>query len=159
GWSGLNRDTIRDRLGVNSIDVSGFHPTTAIVTWRYTPRSDLLVTNRAAFIHERYEDVNKGRAPLTTGRDGEWNWNSSVTKQWGSSAATDAGVSVRRVRADGFAQRLSAPVTLLDSYRGAATMWSGYVQQSWSISPRFRFEAGTRADSDSLSPARTMSPY
>src|SRR5262249_53974218 len=33
GWSGLNRDSIRDRLGASSIDISGFHPTTAILTW------------------------------------------------------------------------------------------------------------------------------
>lgn len=159
GWSGLNRDSIRDRLGTNSIDTSGFYPTTAILTWRFTPRSDLLFTNRAAFIRERYDDVNKNRAPLTTGTYGEWTWNGSANKQWGASAASDAGVSLRRVRADGFAQRLSNPITVLDSYGGAATMWSGYFQQSWAISSRFRIEAGTRADSDSLSPARTMSPY
>src|SRR5258708_1046073 len=86
-------------------------------------------------------------------------WKTSLTKQWGASAATEAGASVRRISEGGYLQRLSTPPELLDSYRGPAHIWSGYVQQSWSISSRFRFEAGARAESDSLSPVHTASPY
>ena len=158
GWSGLNRDSARSQLGLNSIDTSGFHPTTAVATWRFTPRSDLLITNRAAFIRERYEDENKTPLPLVNGTYGEWLWSGSASKQWGASATTEAGGSVRRIREDGYSQRFS-PVALLDSYRGSARIWSGYVQQSWSITPRFRVEGGTRGETDSLSPAHTTSPY
>jgi len=159
GWSGLNRDSIRDQLGINSIDNSGFHPTTVAATWRYTPRSDLLLTNRAAFIREQYEDDNKTPLPLVYGLYGEWTWAASVSKQWGASSSTEAGVSLRRIREDGFSQRFSSPAGLLDSYGGSTRIWSGYLQHAWSITPRFRIEAGTRAETDSLSAVKTTSPY
>jgi hypothetical protein len=158
GWSGLNRSSVATLLGPNSLDTSSFRPTTAIFTWRFTLRSDLLITNRAAFLRERFEDDNKTPQPLDAGAYHEWTWNGSITKQWTSSTSTDAGASFRRIREDGFAQRLSIPVALLDAYNGSADVWSGFVQQSFAFR-RFRVEAGARAESDSLSPVRTMSPF
>jgi len=137
GWSGLDRSSIRERLGANSLAASSFRPSTAIVTWRFTPRSDLLITNRAAFIRERFEDDNKTAMPITAGSYSEWTWTGSVSKQWRESSSTEAGASMRRFREDGFAR--------FDAYRGAATLWSGYMQQSWSPARRLRFEAGSRA--------------
>ncbi len=155
GWSGLNRDSIRARLGPGSLDTSGFRPTTAIATWRFTPRSDLLITNRAAFIRERFEDDNKLNVPLTMGSYREWTWNTSITKQWSPAAATDIGGAFRRVSDAGFA----TPAAIFDSYSGSARLWSGYVQQSFSLTPRFRFESGTRSETNSLSPINAVSPY
>lgn len=157
GWSGLNRNSVRSELGLNAIDTSGFHPTTAIATWRFTPRSDLMITNRAAFLRERYQDENRTAIPLTAGGYREWTWTADATKQWGPSAATDLGTSLRRISENGFAERL--PAQLLDSFRGSARIWGGFLQQSFSITPRFRFEAGARAERDSLTAARIVSPY
>jgi outer membrane cobalamin receptor len=162
GVSSLNRNSVASTLGLNSLDTSSFNSTTAIATWRYTPNATWIVTNRVAYLRERYGEKNKTPSPLEQGFYGEWAWYGGAAKQWGGFGSTDFGGTFRRIREDGYADKLFTPPTpasLLDQFRGSGTLGGFYGRQSWKFKKRLRLEAGARSDWHSGPQPQVVSPY
>ncbi len=162
GVSSLNRNSVAATLGVNSLDTSSFNSTTAVATWRYTPNATWIVTNRVAYLRERYGDENKTPTPLGEGFYGEWAWYGNAAKQWAGLGSTEFGGTFRRIREDGYEDKLFAPPTpasLLDQFRGSGTLGGFYGHQSWKFKKRLRVEAGARSDRHSGPQPQVASPY
>ena len=134
GGSGLDRTEARDQVGLNTIVTSDYRFTLVNLAARYAPGGSFLVTNRVAYLRERFRDENRANLPLSGEAYGEWIWNAD-----GSAAAggtLEFGSSVRRLRDDGFVyQLLSGGQFRRDLDRFAGTGWrsGGYLQQAWTL--------------------------
>jgi outer membrane cobalamin receptor len=162
GFSSLNRNSAQSQLGLNSIDTGHVHTTTPILSWRFTPRSDWSITNRVAYLRERFDDDNKTPAPMGSGYYAEWVWSGDAVKQSGSRCLTFFGASVRRRSQDGFAMKYftsPTPPSLLNQYSGTGRLWGIYAQQDWIITRFLRLKAGLRTDENSEPQPQTVSPY
>ncbi|MEK7407575.1 MAG: TonB-dependent receptor [Acidobacteriota bacterium] len=150
GMSDLHRTRSRPRLGINSPMLAGYHYTLANLGWRYTPHARFLVTSRAAYMRERFENLNRDELALAGGYYGEWVWNTNATWMWRARNGLDFGWSLRRPRADGYFNRYQAQpfaVRRLDEYRGHGRRAGAYAQQSWSAAGgRVQLAAGIRWD-------------
>jgi hypothetical protein len=162
GYSDLDRSSARDRLGVNSLMGAAYHFILASAGWRYTPGEKLMVTSNLAYMRERFENSNRDGTPLGAGYYGEWAWRAAGTWAWNTRAPLDAGVSVRRLRDDGFRQQIllnPAAVRRLDEYAGTAWRSGGYLQQSWSgWNGRLHMAAGGRWDRHSIDAIPALTP-
>jgi len=162
GISDLDRTGNRSRLGTNSTMTASYHFTLANLGWRYTPHERFLVSNRAAFLRERFDNHNRDNLELGAGYYGEWSWNANATWIWLGQHPLDFGWSVRRGRDDGFSNRYQFnpfAVRRLDEYRGHGLLSGGYAQQSWSAAAgRVQLAAGLRWDHFDVDQTATLSP-
>ncbi len=146
GHSGLERDPNLVRLGLNAISQSVYHYTLTYLGWRYTAGS-LLLTQRAAWLNERYDNDNLNRTRLQQGRYGEAIWNGDAAKSWSPRLVTEGGWTVRRLRDRAFADLIGAAASRrIDEYSGAGTRSGAYLQQAWSLTPRVQLRFGGRHD-------------
>jgi hypothetical protein len=159
-YSTLDREN-RSSLGVNSLAGAGYHYTLGNAGWRYAS-SRLMVSTRAAWMREKFDNFNPGHLSLGAGYYGEWVANSTATWTWSSQSSLDAGVSLRRLRDSGFWRRYlttGAVQRLLDNYDGAGILGGGFAQQSWSgAAGRVRLSAGVRWDRHSVDEITAVSP-
>ncbi|HWQ54324.1 MAG TPA: TonB-dependent receptor [Bryobacteraceae bacterium] len=135
GYSDLDRSRARDRLGANAVMNANYHVILANAAWRYTPREDALLSSRLVYLRERFGNRNAQELELGAGYYGEWTWRTDGTWAWSNRTPLDAGISIRRLRDDGFANRYQFnpfAVRRLDEYRGNALRTGGYAEQSWS---------------------------
>ena len=161
-YSYLDRSHAKDRLGINSLMESAYHFSFANLAWRYAPTNSLLVTNRGAWMRERFDNTNPNSLPLSGGNYGEWVGEGSATWIWNSTAPLDAGWSVRRERGSGYSNQFltNAPyVRLLDHNDGTVLRQGGYAQQSWTAGGgHVHLTAGVRADHHSTDGVAAISP-
>jgi hypothetical protein len=161
GSSDLDRTKSRDSLGINGIMTSDYHVSLLNLGWRYTPSSSLLLTNRAAYMRERADNLNNRDLPLGAAGYAEWIGNSSLLWSWKSNAPLQAGASFRRIHDDGFSARYNFnPLALRrrDNWHGTALRAGGYLEQSWSGGP-LRLSAGARFDGYSEAGPLAVSPH
>ncbi len=169
GLSNLDRSSFRSELGPFSILNGSYHLSLANLGWRYAPGERFLLTNRVAFIEERFINHNPDDLPLLSGRYGEWVWNSRGTWLWRGKDVIDFGWSVRRIRNDSFlnvpiagtrsSASSPASVLTLDSSRGLGLRVGGFVEQSWTAVPQRVFlSAGLRWDRHSVGGVQAVSP-
>jgi hypothetical protein len=160
--SALDR-TRRTNLGVNSLADANYHYTLGNLGWRYTASDKLLLTARAAWMRERFENLNPTARPLGEGFYGEWVGMASATWMWNARSPLEAGLTVRRPRESGNAMRYQNNVAtprLLDSFDGTSMHTGGYAQQGWSgFSGALHVSAGGRWDRHSLSGRAAVSPH
>lgn len=163
GYSDLDRTDARNSLGGNSLMTSGYHLTNTGLAWRWAPSDRLLMTNRAAYIRERYENGNRESLTLASGMYREWAFGGDATWNWSSQAALEAGWSARRLGEDGYSNRYQYnpfAVRRLEDFGGTALRGGGYVQQSWSpLSGRLFVSAGARWDRHSTNDTQAVSPH
>jgi hypothetical protein len=162
GHSGLDRTTGQRQFGLNTIIEGDYHFTLASLAWRWAPSPRLYLTNRAGWMRERFENVNRNRTPIAGGGYGEWLWNADGSYSMSSGLALSFGASIRRVRDDGFFDRLfnpPAPSVPVERHRGAGVRSGGYVQQSWSPGERLQLIAGGRVDRHDINGVTSVSPY
>jgi hypothetical protein len=161
-YSGLDRSPVQQKLGVNSLMSAGYHYTLANLAWRWMPVENLLVTNRVAWMRERWFDNNPGGLSLGSGYYGEWVWSAAATWVWNRRNPLDAGWSARRERDSGFERQVQSapsPPRLLQQFDGTALRLGGYLQQSWMAwSGRLHLAAGARWDRESITGAAAVSP-
>ena len=161
-YSSLDRSSAQSTLGINSLMEAGYHYTFGNMAWRYTPTDKLVVTNRAAWMREKFDDTNPTALPLDGGHYGEWVEDTAVSWAWNANASFDAGWSVRRLHDSGYSNQFlsTAPFArLLDHDDGTATHAGGYAQQSWTLaSGVVRLTAGARWDHHSIDGISTVSP-
>ncbi len=161
-YSSLDRSSVRQKLGINSLMKAGYHYTLGNFGWRYAPTNKLLIVNRAAWMREKFDNNNPTSLPLGGGYYGEWVWNGSATWLWSQKHPLDVGWSVRKIRDQGFLihyQSTASQLRLLDRYDGTAIRSGGYAQQSWAgWSGRLRLTAGARWDYESSNGVSAVSP-
>lgn len=161
GQSGLDRSGAESRVGNNALLYSDYQMTVAILHSAYTPTSRWLLSNRVAYMRERFENENRNREPLAEGFHGEWVYNSDTSWLWAEQSPLQFGWSLRRLRDDGYRERAisAAPFReTLNRYRGTGLRGGGYVQQSLTLGARVAATLGGRIDDHSLAGPRTLSP-
>ena len=160
-FSSLDRSN-RSKLGINSLSGAGYHYTLGNLGWRYTPTEKLLISTHAAWMREKFDNVNPTNLPLGAGFYGEWVANGTATWLMSPSATLDAGISVRRLRHAGSSiqyQSIATNLRLLDRFDGVATRTGGFAQQSWSgFSGILHLSAGVRWDHHSIDGVTATSP-
>ena len=162
GHSGLSRDLSQRQFGLNTVIDSDYHFTLASLAWRWAPAERFYFVNRAGFMRERFANVNRDRTPIAAGGYGEWLWNGDGSFAIGPKAELSFGGSVRRLRDDGFYDRLFNPPTPaqpVERFRGAGVRSGAYVQQSWSPVLRVQLTAGGRVDYHDVNRVTSASPY
>jgi hypothetical protein len=161
-YSNLDRSRSKNKLGVNSLMTGGYHFSFGNAAWRYTPTPSLLITNRAAWMREKYDNANPTSLPLAGGHYGEWVGESAATWMWNARNPLDAGFTVRRLHDSGFQNQFltTAPYTrLLDHWDGTAAREGAYAQQSWTFANgHAHLTAGARWDHHSYTGLSTVSP-
>ncbi|QOY86371.1 TonB-dependent receptor plug domain-containing protein [Paludibaculum fermentans] len=161
GLSDLDRSHVRATLGVNAIMDGTYHVSALNLGWRYTPSSDLQVTNRLAWIRERSDNRNNLELPLAAQGYGEWVWNPALVWSWKPKAPLQAGGSFRRLHDDGFSARYNfnpLAVRRRDNWRGTGLRAGGFVQQDWIAGP-LTLTAGVRVDGYSEAGPTALSPH
>jgi hypothetical protein len=160
-FSALNRDATAN-LGVNALANAGYHYTLGNLGWRYTPTQRLLIASHFAWMREKFDNINPTQKPLGAGYYGEWVGNSDATWMWNKETPLDIGISVRRLRSNGFSEQYqtsSPQPRLLDHSDGTALREGGYAQQSWMPwAGRMHFTAGVRWDYHSIDRVAAVSP-
>ena len=152
-YTDLDRSAKQSTLGVNSLMLAGYDFTLAKIGWRYTPGEGFILTTRAAWMREKFDDRDPKSLLLQSGYYGEWVANQTATWVESPNGTLDFGWSARAIRDQGYANQYQSNLTfrLLENYRGNATRGGGYLAQSWSTwAGRLHFTAGGRADHDSL---------
>ena len=160
-YTDLNRSSVAQRLGINSLELANYHFTFADLAWRYTPTDKLLVSNQAAWMGEKFNDSNPNRNPLGAGDYSEWVAASTLTWIWNSHNPLNAGINVRAMRDTGYEDEYFVPdiPRVLDVYGGTGTIASAFVQQSLSLwSQRLQLTAGGRWDHESIDGVAAFSP-
>ncbi len=159
-YSSLNRT--KSSLGINSLAKAGYDYSLVNLGWRATPSTKLAIVTHAAWMREKYDNLNPNALRLGDGFYGEWVANSTATWNQTPSATMDAGVSARRLRDEGFSaqfQSLTLPPRLLDTHRGTGVLSGEFVQESWTgLSGRLHLSAGVRGDHLSTGGATTSTP-
>ncbi len=159
--SGLDRSGAESRAGQNAILFSGYNVTLANLHSTYSPTARWLLSNRVAYMRERFQNQNRDRTPLAEGFHGEWIYNSDNTFSWREQAPLQFGVSLRRLRDDGYQERILTAMPLretLNRYRGNGLRSGAYLQQSLPLGARVNAMLGARVDSHSLAGPTTVSP-
>lgn len=162
GFSSLDRTHARNRLGLNSVMTSHYHFTVANLAWRYAPHEHFFLTQRAAYIRERFENHNPTSLDLASGQYGEWVWNGEGTWLWAGSQSLDFGWILRRLRDDGFVNQYQFnpfAIRQLNAFRGTGWQTGGFLEQSWRVwGGRLRPTLGLRTDEGSVDRIQTVSP-
>jgi hypothetical protein len=134
GVSSLDRSSFRTRLGTYSIMTADYHFTLLNLAWRYAASNRFLVTTRAAWMREKFENRDRNNISLAGGQYGEWVWRADATWLWSKQNALEMGWSMRRPRADGASNiDLFEPIggQRPDRFRGTGLRLGGFAEQSW----------------------------
>ncbi len=161
GNSDLDRTKAQNTLGINSIMNATYHVSLMQAAWRYAPSSQLMLTNRAAYMRERSGVVNPRLLPLGASAHREWVWNTSLLWNWRPNAPLQAGGSFRRISEDGYSARYNfnpLAVRRRDEWRGTGLRAGGFIEQGWIRGP-FTLTAGARFDGFTLVEPRAISPH
>lgn len=163
GQSDLDRSRGRDRLGINGIMVADYRMSIGSLGWTWTPTDAVSVTQRAAWMRERFVNRNSASLDLQAGQYGEWISNTDAQWQWAPRAGLGAGASFRRVSDGGYLNRYQfnpLAVRRRETWDGTALRGGGYLEQSAATSGgTLRLSAGTRWDGSTASEPRVVSPH
>jgi hypothetical protein len=161
-FSSLDRHQNTSSLGVNALINAGYHYTLGNLGWRTSPVSLLMIVNHAAWMREKFDNLNKTQLPLGAGFYGEWVWNTDATWMWNKQSPLDAGWSFRRIRSSGISNQYqtNSPIPrLLDRSDGTAQREGGYAQQSWMpLAGMIHLTADVRWDHHSVDGVTAVSP-
>jgi len=161
GSSGLDRSGAESTLGINSVFESAYTFALLKAGSRWTP-GRLLMQSNAAWIRERFENINRVRDPLASGFYNEWVGNSDNNWQWHENASLSFGANLRRMRDEGYLDRRStgAPfVQRIDQYRGRGLRGGVHAVQHWQgFQGKLHVRAGGRVDRHSVNEVSAASP-
>jgi hypothetical protein len=160
-YSALDRSN-RSSLGINTLAGAGYHYTLGNLGWRYTASPKLLITTHAAWMREKFDNLNRTDLQLANGFYGEWVGNTTATWMWKQQAQFDAGVSVRQLRDAGQSiqyQSVATNIRVLDRWNGTGTHTGGFAQQSWTgLGGMLHLAAGVRWDHENVDGVAAVSP-
>jgi TonB dependent receptor-like, beta-barrel/HTH-like domain len=162
GHSSLDRSPGRNPFSLNTVVDGAYQFTLGSAEWRWMPGERWSLTNRVAWMREHFVNRNRDAIQTAGGTYNEWIGNADSSVTLSPRAVLDMGVSVRRIRDDGFYDKLLAPPSPpvgIERYRGNGVRSGAYVQQSWSPWGSVQFVAGGRLDGHSVNGIRTGSAY
>ncbi|HEY3458427.1 MAG TPA: TonB-dependent receptor [Bryobacteraceae bacterium] len=160
-YSGLDRWSMRSKLGENSLMLARQRFAIANLGWRYTPDDKLMISSHAAWMQENFHNENPDRQALGAGNYREWALNTNVTWMWNPQSPLDAGISLRQIRDAGLSNVFldAGPLDLFDTYAGSGTLSGGFFEQSWLMADgRVHLSAGGRWDHHSVNRVTAFSP-
>jgi hypothetical protein len=149
------------QFGVNTRVDMRYHVSMVRNGWRFAPTDRFFVDASAAWMREKYDNINRDLQPLGEGHYGEWVGNINAT--WSSTAETPLrfGWSSRRLRDAGAALLYfnnSSRIRFEDRFGGTALRQGAYVEQAWNLKGA-RFSAGLRWDKHELIDGIVISPH
>jgi len=160
-YSSLNRSTAPN-LGINSLGTAAYNYTLANLGWRYTPTDKLALVSHAAWMREKFDNLDPSKLLLGNGFYGEWVANTNGSWSWSDTGAFDFGISARRMRDEGFTAQYQIVATaprLLDHFNGTGVLTGAYVSQTWTgWSGHLHLTASVREDHQSLEALSTTTP-
>jgi hypothetical protein len=160
-YSDLNREN-SSRLGINSLAGAGYHYSLSTLGWRYTASDRLLVSTHAAWMREKYDNLNPTGLPLGSGFYGEYTVNTAATWMWNARNPLDAGVMAHRLRDGGFDRRydsVGGVQRIVNRFDGTGVAAGGFLQQAWNaFGGRLHLTAGLRWDRHSVDGVAALSP-
>lgn len=163
GTSDLDRSRSRERLGINGIMLADYRMSIGSLGWTWTPTDTVSVTQRAAWMRERFVNRNSASLELQSGQYGEWISNTDAHWQWAPRAALAAGASFRRLRDGGYLNRYQfnpLAVRRRETWDGVAVRAGGYLEQSAATGGgRLRLSGGARWDGSTVAGPRVVSPH
>lgn len=162
GHSGLDRTRAAQQFGLNTVVDGDYQFTLGSAAWRWSSGDKLSIVNRLGWMRERFVNRNRDRAPTARGAYGEWLWNADASMTITARAVLNWGVTFRRIRDDGFFDRLLSPPSppiAVERYRGTGVRSGGYAQQSWSPWERLQLVLGGRFDYHSVNKLGAASAY
>jgi hypothetical protein len=115
--------------------------------WALTPR--LLLDSHAAYLSEPYDSHNSFGQHIDTYAYGEWLGGSRMTWAWKNNDVIEGGMTLRRLRDDGFTEYYSsnAPPLTYQAADGTGFRGTVYLQQSSTIwKDKVHLMAGVRWD-------------
>jgi hypothetical protein len=150
GRSSFER-TQRAHTGLNELYEMDYGVSLATVAWRTLPTRALAITQRAAFLRESYDNLNRDLRPLAEGSYQEWVYQGEAGWAWNERFPLEWGWSLQRQRADSslFRLRIAPPqADVLDRAAGVGWRKGLHAQQALGFfSGRLRLAAGGRVDS------------
>jgi hypothetical protein len=163
GNSDLDRSRGRDRLGINGIMLADYRMTLGSLAWVWTPSERATLTQRGAWLRERFVNQNQAELDLQAGRYGEWISNTDAQWQWARNAGLAAGASFRRLRDGGYLNRYQfnpLAVRRRETWDATAVRAGGYLEQN-AMTPGglVRLSAGARWDGSTATAPRAVSPH
>jgi hypothetical protein len=129
--------------------------------WRYMVSPKLLVETHAAYLDQRFEELNPFGQLLGTEYYGEWLGGTQATWNWSSNQVLEAGYTARRLRDGGTNVSLNSDATLssVDRFDLTGLRQTGYVQQTSNfLRARLHVMAGLRWDHLDQVDAHPLSP-
>lgn len=163
GRSDLDRSRGRDRLGINGIMLSDYRMTVASLGWTWTPSENMTVTQRGAWLRERFVNQNTAELDLQSGRYGEWIANTDAQWQWARQAGLSAGASFRRLRDGGYLNRYQfnpLAIRRRETWDATGLRAGGYAEQNATAAGgRLRLSAGARWDGSTVTAPVVASPH
>lgn len=159
GRAEYDRD-IRQRLpGINTLVDGGFRTNLGRAAWDWSPRSSTAIQTQAAWIDERFDNLNRDGLTLGNGGYNEWVAQSGLSQSWQGGNVLEAGFVVRRIRSSGFLRQYNTPVAIRsqDAWRGNAWRRGVFAQNRWTHGPA-SLTVGLRADGMELGVPSTLSP-
>lgn len=156
-----DRSSAKDLLGTNSMMLARQHFQFANATWKYTPNSNLLVSNRFAWMSDSFDNQNPYDIALGQGRYREFVGSSEASWMWNARDSLTAGANVRNMRDEGFGQEflVGPDITILNRYAGSGTLAGTFLNQSWSLwNTRIRISGGGRWDRYSVNGVSAFQP-
>lgn len=159
GHTDLNRHDAIPRAdllgsGDNQFDLSR-------VGWKYVVSAKLLLETHAAYLDERFEELNPFGQLLGNEYYGEWLGGTKATWNWRSDQVLEAGYTARRLRDGGTNNFFNSDGTSEGAQRFDLTglRQTGYVQQtSGFLHARLHVMAGLRWDHVDQVDANPLSP-
>lgn len=159
GSADYDRDMSQRRPGVNTLVDGGFRTNLARAAWDWAPRSSTTIQTQAAWIDERFDNLNRDTNPLGNGGYNEWVAQSGISQSWGGQNVLEAGYNARRIRGAGFVRQYNAPAMIRtqDAWGGNAWRQGAFAQNRWMRGPA-SVTVGFRADGMELGLPLAVSP-
>jgi Carboxypeptidase regulatory-like domain/TonB-dependent Receptor Plug Domain len=157
----LDRSGLRKSLNPTELMTANQHLWFGNAAWEYAASSNLLVTNRVAWMQDRFRESDVMARPLGDGIGTEQVWSSDLSWMWKPGNLLSAGLETRNMRANGFTEvRYASPkITLLNRADGNGWVTGGFVEESWkSGGGRLHASLGGRFDHDQDGRQTVMSP-
>ena len=149
-------------LGINSLLTGAYNYTLANLGWRYTPSDKVAIVSHAAWMREKFDNLNPSGLLLDNGFYREWVANTNGSWSQGGTGALDFGASVRQIGDIGYSAQYQTVATaprLLDHFNGTGVLAGGYVEQTWTgWSGHVHLTASARGDRHSLDRDTAVTP-
>jgi hypothetical protein len=143
----------------NSLDSGANRVVAASLQWRFAPSNQLAVTQQLYFVDASYRNVTPAGSVREEGADRDLTWRGGIERIF-ARGRFEAGAQAQHVQVDRAARQFM-PFATVDvlSLSGHATNVAGWLNTSWSVTPRLTVSPGMRVDHSELTGSTSASPW